>query len=100
MKIKDTVKVKGEIFDIMKSNRKNKQLVARSRRRKLNVHFGSPKYPEKPGTKTGDNYCSRSFGISKKYKTFKDVKSPNFWSRWYLWNCNMDKSLKNRPKLK
>lgn len=98
-KIKDTVIVFGEKFDISKSPRKNKQLVAVSRKRDLKVHFGDPKRKEFPGTKRGDNYCTRSLGIANKFNIKNDVTSPNFWSRWYLWSCNMDKSLKVRPKL-
>lgn len=94
-----TVKPFGETFDIFKSTRKNKQLMAVSRKRKLIVHFGDPKMKEYPGTKRGDNYCTRTLGIGKKFKNLNDVTSANFWSRWYLWNCNMDKSLKNRPRL-
>lgn len=100
MKLKDTVIVFGEKFDIYKSTRKNKQLMAISRKRKLIIHFGDPIMKEFPGTERGDRYCRRSFGISKRDNTLKDVKSPNFWSRWYLWNCNIDKSLKRRPSLK
>ena len=95
----ETVKVFGETFDLYKSPRKNKQRMAVSRKRDLVVHYGDPKMKEFPGTARGDNYCSRSLGLGRRYKILNDVTSPNFWSRWDLWHCNMDKSLKRRPSL-
>lgn len=78
---------------IKKSPRKNKQLVARCPG-KDPVHFGDPDMPEFPGTKRGDNYCARSFGIkdSNGRPTRNDKGSANFWSRKVLWNCKRKKS--------
>lgn len=92
------VKIFGKTVTIKDSNRKNKQKVA-ILPDGFKVHFGDPNMDEYPGTKRGDNYCSRSYGIAKKYDIEKEIRSPNFWSRWYLWNCNKDKSFKTRPKL-
>lgn len=95
MKELDRVKVKGQTFKIFKSPRKNKQLLAISLDEKIKVHFGAPNMPEFPGTKRGDNYCARSSGI----KGTDNIKSANFWSRFYLWNCKGKKSMSRRPVL-
>lgn len=84
------VNVGGKTYTIVPSTRKGKQLQVKE----LGVHFGDPTMPEYPGTKRGDNYCARSFGI----KGRNDIKSPNFWSRHFLWNCQGKLSLKNRPR--
>jgi len=73
---------KGQIFKITKSPRKNKQLMVESPDGKK-VHFGDPNMKEYPGTKRGDSYCARSYGI----KGVKNPASANFWSRKYLWDC-------------
>lgn len=49
---------------------------------------------EYPGTKRGDNYCARSYGIGKEHDVLNDPTSPNFWSRKDLWNCKGKKSKK------
>jgi len=82
------VTIKGKRYTIKKSPRKNKQLMVEE----LNIHFGDPNMPEFPGTKRGDNYCARSYGIKGK----GNIKSPNFWSRTYLWNCKGKKSLEKK----
>lgn len=66
---------------IEKSNRKNKQLVATTKSGKK-IHFGEPSMEEFPGTKRGDNYCARSYGIKSKGKV-----NANKLSRKILWNC-------------
>lgn len=78
---------------IMKSERKGKQLMAvfpGGRR----VHFGDSSMPEYPGTKRGDNYCARSYGITdgQGQPTRNNPQSPNYLSRKYLWNCEGKKS--------
>lgn len=88
--MKKTVIVEGIMFEIMPSTRKNKQLMAVSK--DFTVHFGDPNMKEYPGTKRGDNYCARSYGIKGK----DDIRSANFWSRRYLWNCKGKKSLKRK----
>ena len=98
MKI-DTVKINDEIFDIYKSDKLNKQLYSLNKRTNKKVYFGDPNMKEYLGTPRGNNYCSRSLGIENKFDIKGDVNSPNFWSRWYLWNCKENKSYKNRPKL-
>lgn len=78
---------RGKVYNIQKSTRKNKQLMV-----KVNgklIHFGDPKMPEFPGTKRGDNFCTRTYGI----KGRNDITSPNFWSRKYLWKCKGKKSV-------
>jgi len=84
----DVVSVKGKKWNIYKSPRKNKQLVAVKKETK--VHFGDPLMPEYPGTKRGDAYCARSKGIGN----LNNPRSANFWSRKYLWNCKGKKSMK------
>lgn len=88
MKLIDTVKVQGKKVKIFESSRKNKQLAAKVGNEL--IHFGDPAMPEYPGTKRGDNYCARSSGIKGK----NNIKSANFWSRKYLWNCVGKKSRK------
>ena len=60
------------------------------------VHFGDPRLREFPGTKRGDRYCARSFGILTKdgRATRDDPLSPNYWSRKDLWRCKGKKSMK------
>ncbi len=91
------IKVLGKTVEVRKSSRKDKQKMAILPSGKI-VHFGDPNMKEYPGTKRGDNYCTRSYGIAKKYNIENNIESPNFWSRWYLWNCKGKKSLKTRPK--
>lgn len=50
------------------------------------IDFGAKKYPEYPGTKRGDSYCTRSLGIKSK------KKSANTLSRKILWKCKGKKS--------
>lgn len=83
-------KYKG-IYEIGKSSRKNKEYYAKLPSGKK-VHFADPKMTEYPGTKRGDNYCSRSQGIAKKYNIKGDKTSPNYWSR-LLWSCKGKKSV-------
>lgn len=85
------VKYKGNIYKISSSQRKGKQLRVTSLSLKRPVHFGDPSMKEFPGTKRGDNYCARSFGIGNT----KNPSSANFWSRKYLWNCVKKKSKKS-----
>ena len=99
MKRIDSVKINNKIFDIYKSDKASKQLVSVNRQTNKKVYFGEPTMAEFPGTKRGDNYCTRSLGIAKKFNIEGNINSPNFWSRWYLWNCEKDKSLNKRPKL-
>lgn len=89
------VKYKGKEFTVRKSDRKNKQKVAVFPDGK-EVHFGDPDMKEYPGTKRGNDYCSRSLGIAKKYNILGNPKSANFWSRKFLWNCKKDKSMATR----
>jgi len=90
-------KVKGRKVEIRKSGRENKQRHVTStdnKKPKIDVHYGDPDMKEYPGTKRGNNYCARSLGISKQYNIRGDLTSANFWSRWDLWNCKGDKSMK------
>ena len=60
------------------------------------VHYGDPTMREYPGTKRGDKFCTRSFGIkNKKGKLTRDnIYGGNFWSRLDLWSCKGKKSIK------
>ncbi|MFW6130679.1 MAG: hypothetical protein ACOC56_05780, partial [Atribacterota bacterium] len=85
---------------IYKSSRKDKQrhvVSVDNKKPKIDLHYGDPNMKEYPGTKRGDNYCTRSLGIAKKYDNRRDLTSPNFWSRWDLWNCKGEKSMKKKP---
>lgn len=99
MKLIDFVQVKGRDYRIYKLYNDKKQLATVETVSGKIIKFGDPAMSEFPGTPRGDNYCSRSLGIAKKYNIKGDVNSPNFWSRWYLWNCKDDKSLKRKSKL-
>jgi predicted double-glycine peptidase len=99
MKLIDKVNIKGTNYNIYKLTNSNKQLLSVNTLTGKKVYFGDPNMKEYPGTKRGDNYCSRSLGIANKFNIKEDTNSPNFWSRWYLWNCKGNKSLQNRPKL-
>lgn len=79
---------------IKKSNKKNKEYVAVLDSGK-EVHFADPDMKEYPGTKRGDNYCARSYGIAKKFNILNDKTSPNFWSR-QLWSCKDKKSVNKK----
>jgi len=74
------------------SHRKRKQLKAEFfyKGRKHIVHFGDPSMREYPGTKRGDSYCARSYGI----KGRDDPLSPNYWSRRVLWRCRGKRSVR------
>ena len=78
---------------IKKSSRKNKEYVAILESGKK-VHFADPDMKEYPGTKRGNNYCARSFGIAEKHNIKGDKTSPNYWSR-QLWSCKGKKSVKD-----
>lgn len=81
---------KGKKYFIEDSKRKNKEYFVKlpSGRK---VHFADPNMKEYPGTKRGDNYCARSFGIGN----LKNTKSANFWSR-KLWSCKGKKSISKK----
>jgi hypothetical protein len=79
---------------VTKSNKKNKEYKVKLPNGKV-VHFADPDMPEYPGTKRGDSYCARSYGIGKKYGTLKDKNSPNYWSR-RLWSCKGKKSVSKK----
>ena len=53
------------------------------------VHFGAKGYRMFPGTKRGDSYCARSYGI----KGVNDIESPNYWSR-LKWRCEGKRSVR------
>lgn len=57
--------------------------------KKHRVSHGDPKYKISPGTKRGDSYCARSYGIVKKFgKTPRNVASRR------KWKCRGKKSMK------
>lgn len=85
-------------YEITRSPRKNKQLMVifDYKGKQRIVHFGDPKMPEYPGTKRGDNYCTRSYGIvdGQGKPTRNNPLSPNYWSRRILWSCKGKRSVK------
>ena len=56
------------------------------------IDFGAKGYQIKPGTKAGDEYCARSYGIKNK----NDPTKANYWSR-QAWSCQADKSVSDKP---
>lgn len=55
------------------------------------VSYGARGYTIAPGTKKGDSYCARSYGIKKRAKNPNDPNSPNNLSR-KKWKCSGKKS--------
>jgi hypothetical protein len=92
----EKVKIKNKEYLITKSDKPNKQLKVKVGGKW--IYFGDPNMGEYPGTKRGNNYCRRSFGLGKKYNIIGDITSPNFWSREILWSCKGKKSLKDKYK--
>jgi len=87
-----------KIISLKKSKRKDKQYIVKFKykMKKIKLHFGDPKMKEYPGTKRGDAYCARSYGIKTKSGrlTHNNPLSANFWSRIVLWHCSGKKSLR------
>jgi hypothetical protein len=84
-------------YNIRKSPRKNKQLMAIDEQSGEKVHFGDPNMPEFPGTKREDNFCARSYGIKNKKGNFtrNNPNSANFWNRRITWKCRGKKGISN-----
>ena len=80
---------------ISKSKRKNKEYKVKVGNKV--IHFADPNMPEFPGTKRGNNYCARSFGIKNKKGEYtrNDKLSANYWSR-QLWSCEGKKSISKK----
>lgn len=78
------LKIKGKHYTVHRSNRKNKKF--KIYKNGKTIHFGEKGYSISPGTKKGDRYCARSYGI----KT-NDPFSPNSLSRM-MWKCVGKKS--------
>jgi hypothetical protein len=55
------------------------------------VSYGQKGAKVAPGTKRGDSYCARSYGIKKRAKNPNDPNSPNNLSR-KRWKCVGKKS--------
>jgi len=88
-------RVNGKTYIISESPLKNKEWVAKNVSSGEKTHFADPKLREFQGTKRGDSYCARSYGIAKKYNIKGNPKSPNFWSR-QLWSCKGKKSVSKK----
>lgn len=99
LKNSEKVNFRGEKIIIADSPKEDKQKVGVFPDGE-EVHFGDPDMKEYPGTDRGDNYCARSYGMAKKYNTTDEARNANSLSRWYLWNCKKDKSMKSRKKAK
>jgi len=82
------------VSDIKLMPGQQKQVIAKFdyKGKQRKVKFGDPEMREYPGTKRGDNYCSRSYGLGKKYGVIGDPLSANTWSRIVLWDCVKSKS--------
>lgn len=61
--------------------------------RTRNVSYGATGFTISPGTKKGDSYCARSYGIKMKVPASKrnDPNTPNNLSR-KKWKCSGKKS--------
>jgi len=96
-------KVMNRQVKIMTSDNKGKQrhvVSTDGKKPEIDVHYGDKSMPEFPGTDRGNNFCARSLGIAKRFDIRRDLTSANFWSRWDLWNCKGDKSMKKKPNPK
>jgi hypothetical protein len=80
------IMVRGKVYPIYRSQRKNKKYKVKVKDEW--VHFGAKGYSMSPLTKKGDRYCARSYGI----KGVNDIRSSNFWAR-KLWRCKGKKSI-------
>jgi len=89
-----TININGKKIKISKSERKSKQLVGELPSGKK-IHFADPEMKEFPGTDRGDNYCSRSLGIEKKYDPQGKEITANDLSR-ALWSCKGKKSISEK----
>jgi len=71
---------------ITKSKAKGKKFKVKHKGKTIN--FGAKGYRIKPGTKEGDSYCARSYGITDKEgkSTRNDKSKANYWSR-KKWKC-------------
>lgn len=94
--MKRVYEYKGERFYISPSNR-GKQFKATFEDGTI-VHFGDPKMKEYPGTKRGDKYCARSYGIGKKFDSLNNPKAANTLSRIVLWKCKGKLSMNTYKK--
>lgn len=57
------------------------------------INYGATGYKIKPGTKAGDSYCARSYGIEKQNKAKGKGVTANTLSR-RKWKCKGKKSMK------
>lgn len=82
-------KAKAKTFTDKKTGRKRKVSYGQAGKAK----GGGPRV--KPGTKKGDSYCARSYGIKKRLSKKKqnDPNTPNNLSR-KRWKCKGKKSMK------
>jgi|TARA_R100000458_G_scaffold50966_1_gene51425 hypothetical protein len=82
-------KAKVKTFKDKKTGRKRKVSYGQAGKAK----GGGPRV--KPGTKKGDSYCARSYGIKKRLpkKKQNDPNTPNNLSR-KRWKCRGKKSMK------
>ena len=80
--------MKGKKFVIKRGTAKNKKYKAVSIDNNKVFQFGAKGYRISVGTKKGDNYCARSYGI----KNRKNIITANDFSR-LGWNCKGKKSL-------
>jgi hypothetical protein len=96
--LKELNKAGVKLIKIIKSPRINKQkrayFIYKDKERVID--FGDPNLKEYPGTKRGDNYCTRSYGIKTKTgrRTALNPLYANFWSRVILWRCKEKKSIR------
>jgi ribosomal protein S8E len=81
------------MINIKRSNRKNKKFMVNINGK--TIHFGAKGFRIKPSTKSGDNFCARSYAIKDKDGNFtrNNKLSANYWSR-KIWRCKGKRSLK------
>ena len=70
---------------------KGKKYTARVNGKK--VSYGAKGYTIAPGTKRGDSYCARSYGIAQEHASARKPDSPNYLSR-KKWKCRGKKSMR------
>lgn len=93
-----TITVLGKKYPVKRSTRNNKKFMIEINGK--TIHFGAKGFRIAPGTKKGNDYCTRSLGIKKKMiakggksaKKATDPLAPNNLSR-KKWKCKGKKSM-------
>ena len=78
------------------TKKKYKKVIRTKSGKKKIIRYGAKGYRIKPGTKAGDSFCARTWGLMKKYpKAAKNPNSPLRLSR-KKWRCKGKKSVRKK----